>query len=174
MNQTLVEKAKEFAYKMHEGQKRKGGKPYITHPEGVVKILEQIILKEGLNDREVILSVAWLHDLLEDTAITYECLREGFGKGIADKVYLLSRNVCEEEYKTRIKNSDSIVKLVKLADVLHNIHNPYTFSYLSPKGIQKKIDDCKSFYIPLAIEVCPAIGYMLKDSIDNYLKIFRR
>ncbi|MDP2908004.1 MAG: HD domain-containing protein [Nanoarchaeota archaeon] len=174
MNQTLVKKAKEFAYKMHEGQKRKGGMPYITHPEGVVKILEQIILKEGLNDKEVILSVAWLHDLLEDTAITYECLREGFGKDIADKVYLLSRNVCEEEYKTRIKNSDSIVKLVKLADTLHNIHDPYLMSYLSDNGIKKKIDDCKEFYIPLAMQVCPSIGFKLKDSIDAFLKIFRR
>lgn len=172
MKEDIVQKAKELAYKMHKGQKRKGGMPYITHPEGMTGILDNILLEK--KEKETIASVAWLHDLLEDTAVTYEYLIEGFGKDIADKVYILSRNVGEEEYKARIKNSDSIVQIVKLADVLHNVHDPYSFSYLSPKGIQRKLEDCEAFYIPLAMEVCPIIGYMLKKSISNYLKTFRR
>lgn len=169
MSQTLVEKAKEFAYKMHEGQKRKGGMPYITHPEGVVKILE----KAGVND-EAALSVAWIHDTLEDTPTKYEDLEQEFGKDVANRVYILTRNVSREDYKARIKNSDYLVKIVKLADTLHNVHNPYLMSYLSDEGIKKKIDDCTEFYISLAMQVCPSIGYKLKESIDNFLKIFGR
>lgn len=167
----MIQKAKHLAELMHAAQRRKGGMPYVMHPRGVVKILEDIILKEGLHDKEVILSVAWLHDLLEDTPVTYDYLMKEFGKSIAYRVYLLSRNVGREEYKARIRNSDYIVKLVKLADVLHNVHNPYFLSYLSPTGIQRKIDDCRSFYIPLAMEVCPDIGCKLKESIDSYLRI---
>jgi len=125
-------------------------------------------------DDKTIFPVAWLHDTLEDTVAEYEDLKELFGESIADMVYLLSRNVNREEYKSRIKNSNYVVKIVKLADTLHNVHNPYSLSYLSEKGIQRKIDDCISFYIPLAMEICPSIGYKLKESVDNYLKIFRR
>lgn len=167
MNQNLIQKAKEFAYKMHEGQKRKGGLPYITHPKGVVRILEE----EGFTE-ETALSIAWIHDTLEDTVATYKDIEKELGKDIASRVYILTRNVDREEYKTRIKNSDLIVKLVKLADTLHNVHNPYLMSYLSDEGIKKKIDDCTEFYIPLAMQVCPSIGYKLKESIDNFLKIF--
>lgn len=163
MRQSLVQKAKEFAYKMHEGQKRKGGMPYITHPEGVVKILEET----GVND-EAALSAAWIHDTLEDTVAKYEDLEKEFGKSIADMVYILTRNVGREEYKTRIKNSDYLVKIIKLADTLHNVHDPYLMSYLSDEGIKKKIYDCMEFYIPLAMDVCPSIGYKLKESIVKF------
>jgi len=169
MRQSLTQKAKEFAYKMHEDQKRKGGLPYITHPEGVVKILEGI----GIND-DVAISAAWLHDTLEDTVAKYEYLEKEFGKDVADIVYTLTRNVNREDYKTRIKNSGYPVQIIKLADTLHNVHNPYLMNYLSDEGIKKKIDDCIGFYIPLAMKVCPNIGYKLRDSINNYLKIFWR
>lgn len=169
MKQGLSQKAKDFAYKMHKGQKRKGGLPYITHPKGVVKILEEI----GIND-EVTISAAWLHDTLEDTVTKYEDLEKEFGKNIADMVYNLTRNVDRESYKSRIKTSGYLVKVIKLADTLHNVHNPYLMRYLSDEGVKKKIGDCIEFYIPLAMQICPSIGYKLKESISNYLKIFRR
>jgi len=167
MEKNLIQKAKKLATKLHEGQTRKEGIPYIIHPRGVVNILKY----QGITD-ETILSVAWLHDVLEETSISYEKLKNKFGKTIADKVYLLSRNVDRKEYKIRIKNSDYIVKLVKIADTFHNIQDPYSLSYLPEKSIQRKIEDCRSFYIPLAMEVCPSIGYGLKYSIDNYVRIY--
>lgn len=178
----MIQRAENFAELMHQGQKRKEGIPFITHPAGVVKILKEFVSETGLEpanrpnpkEAKTIFSVAWLHDTLEDTVAEYEDLKELFGESIADMVYLLSRNVNREEYKSRIKNSNYIVKIVKLADTLHNVHNPYSLVYLSTISIQRKIDDCKTFYIPLAMEVCPSIGYKLKESVDNYLKIFRR
>lgn len=162
----VIRRAKEFAYLMHKGQTRKEGIPFITHPAGVVRILEEIVSEE----EDIILSIAWLHDILEDTPTTYNHLNILFGKAIADRVYLLSRNIGREEYKKRIENSDYIVKLVKLADTLHNIYNPYSLIHLSQKGVQRKLEDCKEFYIPLAIEVCPSLGCKLIESVDNYLK----
>jgi len=167
MKDNIAQRAKEFAELMHKGQKRKDGIPFITHPAGVVKILK----REGISDERTI-SIAWLHDTIEDTVAEYEDLEKEFGKEIADRVYILSRNISREEYKARIKNSDYVVKVVKLADTLHNVHNPYSMCYLSPAGIQRKIVDCRLFYIPLAMDVFPILGYMLKKSIDNYLKIF--
>lgn len=169
MSQTLSQKAKEFAYKAHEGQKRKGGLPYITHPEGVVRILQEY----GVSD-DTVLSIAWVHDILEDTDTKYEDLEKEFGKDVANRVYLLTRNVDREEYKLRIKSSDLITKIIKIADTLHNVQNPYLMRHLSEIGIKRKIDDCEEFYIPLAMQVCPVMGYKLKESIDNYLKIFGR
>ncbi|MBU4501354.1 MAG: HD domain-containing protein [Nanoarchaeota archaeon] len=163
----MIQKAKDLATILHEGQKRKEGTHYITHPAGVVDILKQ----EGINN-EKILSVAWLHDTLEDTIISYKKLTNEFGKNVSDKVYLLSRNVDRDKYKTRIENSSYTVQIVKLADTLHNVHDPYSLNYLSEKGIQRKIYDCREFYIPLAKKICPSIGNKLEESIDNYLKIF--
>lgn len=165
MKEDIVQKAKELAYTMHQDQKRKDGLPYITHPKGVVKILAG----EGIID-ETIISVAWLHDVLEDTPIEYESLEKQFGKNIAEKVYILSRNIDREEYKLRIKNSDYAVKIIKLADTLHNIHDAYSLSYLPQTSIQRKIDDCMSFYIPMAVEVSSTICCKIIESIDNYLR----
>lgn len=178
MMPNIIPKAKEFASLMHAGQKRKEGIPFIIHPKSVARILEEVVFEAWPHAKptpkkpkyEIILSVAWLHDVLEDTPVTYDDLKINFGKDIADMVYLLSRNVNREEYKTRIKNSDYTVKIIKLADTLHNVYDPYSLSYLSPASIQRKIDDCLEFYIPLAMEVCPIIGCKLIDSIDNFLK----
>ena len=58
-----VELAQKYATKYHQGQFRKNGvTPYIVHPHAVVKYLE----KFGIKD-EVTLSIAWLHDIVEDT-----------------------------------------------------------------------------------------------------------
>lgn len=174
MKVDVVQRAKEFAETMHQGQKRKDGTPYITHPAGVVGILEEVLGIWPLLDipeENIVFSVGWLHDTLEDTATEYEELKRLFGKSIAYRVYLLSRNVDREKYKSRIKSSDYTVRLIKLADVLHNVHDPHSLSYLPAESVQRKIDDCKMFYIPLAMNTCQTIGYMLKESVNNYLKI---
>lgn len=173
----ITQKAKEFAYLMHAGQKRKEGVPYITHPAGVVRIIQEMWPHAKPNPKnpkceDIALSVGWLHDTLEDTNVTYEELKTLFGYDIASRVYLLSRNVSREEYKTRIQNSDYIVKFVKIADVIHNIQDPHSFSYVSQTGIRRKLEDCISFYIPLATQVCPILSYKLTESVNNCLKTF--
>ena len=74
-----IEKARETATRLHQGQKRKDGiSPYIVHPLSVVTILEKYTKDEDT------ICAAWLHDTLEDSkAYDYERLEKDFGKQIA-------------------------------------------------------------------------------------------
>jgi GTP diphosphokinase / guanosine-3',5'-bis(diphosphate) 3'-diphosphatase len=154
--------AQYYAIKYHQGQYRKDDfTPYIVHPEAVVGYLE----KFGFED-ELTLSVAWLHDTVEDTTLSQEEVRQVFGDDIAEGVYLLTRNVDREEYKQRLGLAPDNIKLVKLCDTLHNITS---LECLSKKGIERKIDDCINFYIPMAQELCPEVANEMKGYLRNYL-----
>ena len=68
----MVQKAIDFATKVHEGQYRKGtDRPYIVHPMEVGKIVST------MTQDEEIISAAILHDTIEDTGVTYEDLKHG-------------------------------------------------------------------------------------------------
>src|SRR5438093_10660320 len=76
----LVERAFAFSEEAHQGQFRKSGEPYITHPLAVASILSQWRLDaEGL-------AAALLHDVMEDTSVTRGELEHTFGKPVADMV----------------------------------------------------------------------------------------
>ena len=78
----MIEEARNFAEKAHEGQFRKGTKrPYIVHPQEVAKIAAT------MTDEEEIISAAWLHDTLEDCRqVTKEQIREAFGERVLELV----------------------------------------------------------------------------------------
>ncbi|MBT3298205.1 bifunctional (p)ppGpp synthetase/guanosine-3',5'-bis(diphosphate) 3'-pyrophosphohydrolase [archaeon] len=156
-----VELAQKYATKYHQGQFRKNGvTPYIVHPHAVVKYLE----KFGIKD-EVTLSIAWLHDIVEDTPLTYSDVKVIFGKEIAEGVNYLTRNVCAENYKNRLSVAPENIKLVKLCDTLHNIT---TLNQLSKRGIERKVGDCLNFYIPMAQEISPELAQEMNYWISNY------
>jgi len=159
MIQTLAE---EYARIYHEGQFRTSGKlPYVVHPECVVRYLRQL----GVND-DVSQAIAWLHDTLEDTSLTYGEIRNTFGVEVAHGVYLLTRNVDREQYKKRLSSAPMNIKMIKLCDTLHNIT---TLECLSPESIERKINDCISYYIPMAEEICPVIAEQMDRYINEYL-----
>lgn len=154
--------AQQYATQYHEGICRKDGiTPYIVHPATVVNYLGRLGFKD-----EITLAVAWLHDTVEDTILTQEEVRQVFGDDVAEGVYLLTRNVGREEYKQRLSMAPNNIKLVKLCDTLHNVT---TLEYLSRKGIERKIDDCINFYIPMAQELCPEVAKEMRSCIKNYL-----
>ncbi|MBW2997719.1 HD domain-containing protein [Candidatus Woesearchaeota archaeon] len=156
------ELARKCATRYHHGQFRKGNhEPYIVHPAAVVRYLKQ----HGIDD-DVSLSVAWLHDVVEDTAMTWEQVENIFGKDIASGVHLLTRDVGREEYKTRLSYAPDNIKMVKLCDTLHNVED---MKYMSLKGIWRKINDCRDYYIPMARELCPGIASRLEICIEDYL-----
>ena len=95
----------------HCGQTDKSGEPYINHPITVATYLEDPKLKV----------IAVLHDIIEDTCVTYEDLYSVFGKETADHVLLLTRKHDEDyfEYIDRVKK-DPVATKVKLADLHHN------------------------------------------------------
>lgn len=107
----LTKKAMNIAYDAHHGQYDKGGVPYIFHP---MHLAEQM-------DTEDECIVALLHDVVEDTDVTFEYLENEFSKDVMDAIRLLTHDKDEDymEYVKRIKTNE-IARKVKMADLKHN------------------------------------------------------
>ena len=109
----LEEKCFKIAEKYHAGQVDKGGHPYIEHPVAVAAKL----------DTEIEKCVGLLHDIIEDTEVTYEMLLEmGVPKEVADKVLIMTHKP-EDSYEDYIKRiaQDEVTRKVKMADMEHNM-----------------------------------------------------
>ena len=104
--------AESIARSAHAGQKDKGGHDYINHPAFVAGHVD--------TDEEKI--VGWLHDVLEDTEVSSEYLREIFGDKILDALDAVTHRKKEtwEDYISRVEKNPIAVK-VKLADLTHNM-----------------------------------------------------
>lgn len=121
----MVEEARSFAEKAHEGQFRKGTKrPYIVHPLEVAKIVST------MTDDEEMISAALLHDTLEDCRqVTKEQIKEAFGERVLEMV----RQESEDKSKTwvgrksttirHLKTAPREVQMIALADKLSNIRD---------------------------------------------------
>ena len=120
-------RAMKIAYKAHDGQVDKSGVPYIFHP---IHLAEQM-------DTEEECIVALLHDVVEDTNITFENLEKDFSKTIIDALKLLThdKSVDYMEYVKSIKNNP-IAKKVKIADLNHNSDKTRLLS-ISEKDIER-------------------------------------
>lgn len=109
---TQTELAKSIAHAAHEGQLDKAGKPYIEHPRTVAGAVEGDTAK----------AVAWLHDVVEDSSMTFEDLKaEGITPEVINHVRLLThdKSVPYLDYIATIKG-DPVACEVKLADLRHN------------------------------------------------------
>ncbi len=145
--------AYEYARRMHEGQTRKSGEPYLTHPLEVMDIIADLRLDVAS------LVAGLLHDTVEDTETTVEDLRIRFGDDVAflvDGVTKLSKfefNTRQEAQAENIRkmiiamSRDLRVILVKLADRLHNMR---TLKYMSSSGQERKAQETMDIYAPLA------------------------
>lgn len=108
----LVEKAKEFAFRIHSGQKDKAGAPYSEHLSFVADQLT------GETER----CVAYLHDTLEDTETTESDLRKLFGDEVADAVVALTRKEDEPYFDFILRaGRNPLAAAVKMADLSHNM-----------------------------------------------------
>ncbi len=108
----LTKKAMKLAYEAHKNQKDNSGMPYIFHPFHVA---------EQMTD-ELTTAAALLHDVVEDTEITFEQLKElGFSEDLLVPLRLLTKKKGEDymEYIKRISTNEIAIK-VKLADLEHN------------------------------------------------------
>lgn len=119
----IVLKAKKLAHEKHKNQKRKDGvTPYSDHLEGVVNRLKNL----GITDKNI-LAAAWMHDVIEDTDVTFDQINEKFGREIAVIVLSLSKdkNVAkkdiEQQYVNQLKNATSDAKIIKLCDISANL-----------------------------------------------------
>ena len=108
---TDVEAAKRLATQMHAGQTDKAGLPYITHPE---RVAARLTTPEGQ-------VVGWLHDTVEDTALTLSEIEAAFGAETAAAVDAISRRAGEswDDYLDRVKQNP-VARKVKISDLIDN------------------------------------------------------
>ncbi len=147
----VIERAYAVAERAHEGQKRRSGDDYITHPLAVTTILAEL----GMTPTT--LAAALLHDTVEDTAYSLEALRRDFGDEIAmlvdgvtklDKVTYGQAAQAETVRKMVVAMARDIrVLVIKLADRLHNAR---TWRYVSQESAQRKAKETLEIYAPLA------------------------
>ena len=106
------ELALQIAQKAHAGQVDKAGKDYILHPMTVASYM----------DTDTEKAIAYLHDVLEDTDVTVDELKNIFPNEIVDILSILTHRKDESyfEYIQRVSKS-KLAKKVKVADLLHNL-----------------------------------------------------
>lgn len=111
VNTELTRKAMNIAYNAHMNQFDKAGVPYIYHP---THLAEQM-------DTETECIVALLHDVVEDTEVTFQELEKDFSKEVIESIRLLTHGD-DVNYMEYIKelSQNPIAKKVKIADLLHN------------------------------------------------------
>lgn len=119
----IVLGAKKFAQEKHKNQKRKDGiTTYSDHLEGVVNRLKNL----GVVDKEI-LCAAWLHDIIEDTNVTFDQINERFGREVAVIVLSLSKDDKipkkdrETQYINQLRDAPLQTKIIKLCDISANL-----------------------------------------------------
>ncbi|MDN4639678.1 bifunctional (p)ppGpp synthetase/guanosine-3',5'-bis(diphosphate) 3'-pyrophosphohydrolase [Agreia sp. PsM10] len=148
---TVIERAYATAERAHDGQKRRSGEPYITHPVAVAQILADL----GIGSKTV--AAALLHDTVEDTAYSLDQLRADFGDEVAmlvdgvtklDKVKYGDSAQAETVRKMIVAMSRDIrVLIIKLADRLHNAR---TWGFVPAASAERKAKETLEIYAPLA------------------------
>ena len=170
---SVIIKAYEIARRLHDGQFRKSGEPYIIHPVAVAKILAEF----GMDNETVIAGL--LHDAVEDTGYTREQLVADFDEKIADLVegvtkltnisYDSSEAAQAENFRKMFlaMSKDIRVLIVKLADRLHNMR---TLEYMPTEKRISKAMETLEIYAPLAGRLgIFSIKFELEDLSLKYL-----
>lgn len=133
-----IEIAKAIATVAHSGQVDKTGAPYIEHPERVARFVEADPRSDGTVATYV--AAAWLHDVLEDTAVTADDLhRAGIQGSVVKAVVLLTKVPGEPnaDYYERILGNH-MARTVKLADIRDNL-DPRRLAKLDDETIARLV-----------------------------------
>lgn len=117
--------ALEFATRMHDGEFRKNGTPYISHP---IKVAEYVSKFKNSSEKDILVAAAYLHDVLENTNATYYDIVYLFGAQVASIVLELTtdedlkKEIGKERYlEIKMKNMSSWALVIKLCDRLDNV-----------------------------------------------------
>ena len=173
----LIKKAYVYSAKVHQGQVRKSGEPYLVHPLEVAGILADLKLDEAT------IVAGLLHDTIEDTLATPEEIKDIFGAEVLDLVQgvtklaalPLSQTASTEEKQAEnfrkmlvAMAKDIRVILVKLADRTHNMR---TLAVMKPESQQRIAQETIDIYAPLAHRLgIQWVKVELEDLAFRYLK----
>ncbi|GAB4138023.1 MAG: bifunctional (p)ppGpp synthetase/guanosine-3',5'-bis(diphosphate) 3'-pyrophosphohydrolase [Cyanobacteria bacterium J069] len=163
-----------FAYQLHEGQKRASGEPYIAHPIAVAGLLRD------LGGSSAVIAAGFLHDVVEDTEVTLAELEERFGSEVShlvEGVTKLSKFNFESKTERQAENfrrmfmamaQDIRVIVVKLADRLHNMR---TLEHLPDAKRRQIALETREIFAPLANRLgIGRIKWELEDLAFKYIE----
>ncbi len=166
-------KAYNFSEKAHEGQVRKSGERYFTHPVEVAKIL----VKLEMDDATIIAGL--LHDVIEDTKYTYDQIKKEFSEEVAilvegvTKLGQFTYETKEERQAESLRKMflamarDIRVIIIKLADRLHNMR---TLRYMNENKKKEKAVETIEIYAPIAHRLgISRIKWELEDLSLRYI-----
>lgn len=169
----MLEKAYEVAKKAHEGQFRFSGEPYIIHPLAVAKILYDL----GMDCESMV--AALLHDVVEDTDLTKDDIKNTFGEDVANlvegvtklgKVPIFTKEEQQAENVRKMlmaMSQDIRVIIIKLADRIHNMR---TLAFMKPHKRREKAQETLEIYAPIAHRLgIRAVKEELEDLAISYL-----
>ena len=163
----LLTKAYIFTAKVHKGQSRISGEPYISHPLEVARLLAEL-----RQDPETVCA-GLLHDTVEDTATTLGEIDGYFGKDVAELVDGVTKLAKIDVSNTQVRQAESYRKMliamakdirviiIKLADRLHNAQ---TLQHLPQKSRDRIARETAEIYAPLANRI--GIGW-LKGALED-------
>lgn len=166
-NVDLIKRAYVFSAKVHEGQTRQSGHPYVIHPLEVANILADMKMDVAT------LVAAILHDTLEDTSTTKDQIHALFGTDVAElvdgvtKLSKLHFNTKEERAAENFRkmilamSKDIRVILIKLADRLNNLR---TLQFMPEEKQMRIAQETLDIYAPLANRL--GIQWM-KDQLED-------
>jgi len=170
----LIDRAYVYSARVHEGQMRLSGEPYLSHPLEVAGVLSEMKLDV------ISVAAALLHDVIEDTHVTPEALQEMFGPEVfrivsgVTKLSKLSFHSSQQRQAESIRKmilamaDDIRVILIKLADRLHNMR---TLQYhTAPKQIEIA-QETLDIYAPIAGRL--GIYWIKKELEDTSFKYLR-
>ncbi|GIW39603.1 MAG: GTP pyrophosphokinase [Candidatus Binatia bacterium] len=170
----LLRRAYEFSARVHEGQRRLSGEPYLVHPLEVAGIIADLRLDTAS------VATGLLHDTVEDTLATLDEIRASFGEEIArlvdgvTKIGQINFRSHEEKQAENFRKMilamarDIRVILVKLADRTHNMR---TLDHLPPERQQAIAQETLDIYAPLAHRL--GIYWMKSELEDNALRFLK-
>ena len=173
INQDTITKAWFFASRVHKEQKYPGEQlPYVTHLGNVM--LEVMGMVSTLEDTDLAICCAILHDTIEDTEVSYEELEKEFGKSVADGVMALTKNetlATKREQMIdsleRITEQPKEVWVVKMADRVANLGEPPHYWKLAKRESYRAEAQIIWDYLHEGNDV---LAKRLAEKIDGYKK----
>jgi (p)ppGpp synthase/HD superfamily hydrolase len=177
-SQDVYNKAWNFVCEAHKAQHMPGSDvPYVKHIGTVtMEVMSAIAATDAVQEPDLAVQCALLHDVIEDTPVTYEQVRAEFGEAVADGVLALTKNLelptkAEQmrDSLRRIQDRPYEVWIVKLADRIANLQEPPP--YWTSEKIRQYQQEAMLIYDTLK-DANRLLAERLAQKIDEYRRFF--